>query len=159
MSVVRQQSLEVFADYHQFYVQDGGINPPAPEVWTDEDIANRSKVIENVVVVCPLRNMTVPIEVVLHDSEPPHDGDRSDHVVECSLTLSTGHLQVHECTGGPALDWEVASGTYSVRLSYFGLDSISDNGLEGSDYYKVELWPGRARELKVVRSWLGANEA
>ena len=52
MSVVRRQSAEVFADYKQFYVQDAGIDPPAPEDWTDDDIANRSKVAENVVVVC-----------------------------------------------------------------------------------------------------------
>jgi hypothetical protein len=153
MSVVRHQSVEVFADYNQFYVQDGGVNPPAPEHWTDEDIANRSKVAESVVVVCPLRNMTVPVEVALNDSEPSPGLVAPDHVVECSLSLPTGHLQLHECTGGPILNWEIASGTYRVRLSYFGLSTITANGLDGRDFYKVELWPGQFQELSVTRSW------
>lgn len=153
MSVVRQHSVELFADYNQFYVQDGGVNPPAPEDWNDEDIANRSKVAANVVVVCPLRNMTVPVEVALHDSEPSPAEVSPDHLVECSLSLPTGHLQVHECTGGPVLNWQVASGTYRVRLSFFGLGTITSSGLAGSDFYKVELWPGQANELSVQRSW------
>ncbi|MCZ8081421.1 MAG: competence protein ComJ [Rhodobacteraceae bacterium] len=159
MSILRQQSLEVFADYHQFYVQDGGINPPAPENWTDEDIANRSKAENNVVVVCPLRSMTVAVAVELHDSEPKTETDQSDHVVECSLDLPTGHLHVHECTGGPVLDWEIPAGSYRVRLSFAGLKSISENGLEGDDSYKVELWPGPNRKLRVTRIWSVADEA
>ncbi len=157
MSVARHQSIEVFADYNQFYVQDGGVSPPAPEIWTDEDIANRSKVAENVVVVCPLRNTTVPVEVALYGSEPYPGEVSPDHLVECSLSLPTGHLQVHECTGGPVLNWEVASGTYRVRLSFFGLGTITANGLKGRDCYKVELWPGNTYELSAQRRW--PNEA
>jgi hypothetical protein len=159
MSVVRQQSLQVFADYHQFYIQDGGINPPAPEDWTEEDIANRCKAENNVVVVCPLRNMTVAVAVELHDSEPKAEKDLSDHVVECSLDLPTGHLQVHECTGGTVMDWRVPAGSYHVRLSFAGLKSISENGLEGDDSYKIELWPGLSRSLQVTRTWSVADEA
>ena len=153
MSVVRRQSAEVFADYKQFYVQDAGIDPPAPEDWTDDDIANRSKVAENVVVVCPLRNVTVPVDVVLHDSEPPPGNLNPDHVVECSLALPTGRLQVHECTGGEVLNWELPPGTYCVRLSYFGLATIASNGLEGGDFYVVELWQGPSGVLSVRKSW------
>ena len=153
MSIVRRQSVAVFADYHQFYVRDGGVNPPAPENWTEEDLANRSKVAENVIVVCPLRNMTVPVEISLHDSEPPPGEVSPDHLVECSLSLPTGHLQVHECTGGPVLNWEVNPGTYRVRLSYLGLSTIKANGLDGSDFYKVALWPGKQMELRVPTSW------
>lgn len=159
MPAVHRQSLEVFADYHQFYVQDGGINPPAPEEWTDEDIENRSKTAANVVVVCPLRNMTVPVELVVHDSEPPADSLTPDHAVECSLALPTGHLQLHECTGGPVLNLQVAPGTYRVRLIYRGLASISKSGLEGNDFYKIELWPGTEHELQVTRRWAAPNEA
>lgn len=153
MSVFRQQSIDVFVDYNQFYIQDGGVNPPAPERWDDEDISNRSKVAENVVVVCPLRNMTVPVEVAVYDSEPASPEVNPDHLVECSVSLPTGQLQVHECTGASRLNWQVASGTYRVRLSYFGLGTISSDGLEGSDFYKIELWPGKHRDLRVKRLW------
>ncbi|MFO1043473.1 MAG: competence protein ComJ [Planctomycetaceae bacterium] len=153
MTDIQSKALKVFADYHQFYVQDGGINPPAPEDWTDEDIEQRCKVEENIVVVCPLRNRTVPVEVVLHQKEPACQPMDWDHIVECSLELPTGHLQVHECTGSAVLDWNVPAGTYVVRLLYGGLETIDDSGMVGSDHYKVELWPGNPRQLKLVRSW------
>jgi hypothetical protein len=159
MNAVHHRKVGVFADYHQFYVQDGGVNPPAPENWTDADIENRCKVAENVVVVCPLRDMTVPVEVAVYESEPKFDPDSVDHAAECSLSLPTGNLQVHECTGGPVMSLEVQPGSYRVRLSFRGLASISEDGLEGSDSYKVELWPGAARELQVTLRWVAPGEA
>lgn len=159
MPAVHRQSLEVFADYHQFYVQDGGKDPPAPEEWTDEDIENRCKTAPNVVVVCPLRNVTVPVELVVHDSEPPAHSSAPDHAVECSLALPTGHLQLHECTGGSVLNLQVPPGTYRVRLAYRGLDSISESGLEGNDSYEIELWPGTEQPLHVTHRWSAPNEA
>lgn len=59
MSTLHRAELRVFADYHQFYVQDGGINPDVPTDWSAGDITNRGKVAENVVVVCPVRNISV----------------------------------------------------------------------------------------------------
>jgi hypothetical protein len=60
--------LEVFADYHQFYVWDAGVGPSAPEDYTDDDVRRRVKVAPNVVVVQPVRNMTVPVERVAADT-------------------------------------------------------------------------------------------
>ena len=159
MSVCRRESLQLFADYHQFYVQDGGINPPAPEDWSEEDVERRCKVANNVVVVCPLRPMTVPVEVVLHKEEPSSSPSEADHIVECSLAVPTGRLQVHECTGGPVLNWQVAPGVLRVRLSYFNLGTIDDTGLQGDDRYMVELWPGPPASLELVKSWHGTSEA
>jgi hypothetical protein len=62
-------------------------------------------------------------------------------------------LQVDECTGPVRLDHEVAPGTYAVRVLFSGLDTLSDDGLEGSDRYRIDLWPGSARELKVIKQW------
>ena len=95
----QQFIFEVFADHHQFYVQDGGINPEEPTDWTDEDVERRAEVADNVVVICRLRNMTVPVTRELHEAEPAIDLSGYGHAVECSVDLSTGVLQVHECTG------------------------------------------------------------
>ena len=46
MPCIRNESLELFADCHQFYLFDREANPPAPEDWTDTDIACRAKVAE-----------------------------------------------------------------------------------------------------------------
>lgn len=156
--MIGRASLQVFADYHQFYVQDGGVDPPAPDEWTGEDVARRAKVAQNVVVVCPLRNMAVSVEIQVHGQEPSIQWSRWDHAVVCELSLPTGQLQVHECTGGELLKWSIQPGMYRVALLYAGLASISEDGLKGDDHYHVLLWPGQSQTLHVMREW-PASEA
>lgn len=153
MPCIRNESIEVFADYHQLYVQDGTVNVPAPEDWTDADVANRAKAAANVVVVCPVRNMTVPVQVELHDVAPELQSSKADHLVECSLALPSGHLQVHECTGGAVRNWQLEPGEYEVAVLYSRLDSVSADGLDGDDHYQVLLWRGAKRPLRVLREW------
>lgn len=155
MPCIRHEAMEVFADYHQFYVQDGEVNPPAPEDWSDADIAHRAKAAANVVVVCPVRNTTVPVQVELHDVSPQLQRSAADHLVECSLALPSGHLQVHECTGGAVLNWQIEPGHYQVAIVYERLGSLTFDGLDGDDRYRVLLWRGTERPLRVVQEWRG----
>ena len=145
--------FEIFADYHQFYVWDSGVGPSAPEDYTDDDVRSRVKVAPNVVVVQPVRDVTVPVDLEIHDTDPGFEKARWDHIAECSLDLPTGRLQVDECTGSVRLDLEVSPGTYVVRVLFSGLDTLSGDGLEGSDRYRIDLWPGSTRELKVIKQW------
>ena len=155
VSTLHRAELEVFADYHQFYVQDGEVFPDAPTEWSDADVKRRVKVAENVVVVCPVRNMHVPVEIEVLTSEPSFDLADFDHVARCSLALPSGRLQVHECTGGERLSLSVAPGTYSVLALFSQLGSLSDDGLEGNDRYRVVLWPGVGTALSIVKAWPG----
>jgi hypothetical protein len=148
-------SFELFADYHQFYVWDAGVNPQAPEDYTDDDILRLVKVAPNVVVIQPVRMMTVPVELEICSDDPGFDESSWDHIAECSLDLPTGRLQVHECTGGPVLDLTVAKGTYSLRALFAGLGTLSDDGLEGQDRYRIVLWPGPPTPLRIVKQWPG----
>jgi hypothetical protein len=157
MGTIHRAALQVFADYHQFYVQDGGVNPDAPTEWSEEDVARRVKVAANLVVVCPVRNMSVPVEVEVVTAEPAVDLGAFDHVAKCSLSLPTGYLQLHECTGGELLRLSVAPGTYSVLVLFSALGSLDDSGLEGRDSYRVVLWPGSDQPLSVVKAWVESN--
>jgi hypothetical protein len=73
---MQQQTFKIFADYFQFYLWDEGIGPDAPTEWDDADVQRRIKVAPHVVVICPIRNMTVPVEVQVHDTEPPYDASQ-----------------------------------------------------------------------------------
>lgn len=145
--------IEVFADYFQFYLWDSGVNPEAPTDYRYPDLENRVKVETNVVAVCTVRNMTVPVELQIHDRDPWFDPDEWDHVVEAALDLPTGGLQVHECTGYPVLDLSIDPGIYRVRLLFAGLDSLSEDGLEGNDRYTVVLWTGSEQGVCVRKQW------
>ena len=156
MSLSREANVQVFADYNQFYVWDAGKNPVAPEAWSEEDIASRAKVAEHVLVVCPIRNMTVPVRITLLLEEPAFDLSSYDHAVRASVALPTGQLQVHECTGGEVLAWKVVPGTYRALVLFAGLGTLSSDGLEGEDTYQVALWPGEPVPLQVLKQWSGA---
>jgi hypothetical protein len=147
--------FEVFADYHQFYLWDAGVAPDAPTDYVDDDAVRMVKVAPHIVVIQPVRNMVVPVEVQLHARDPGYDPHAWDHVAECALDLPTGQLQVHECTGGPVLDLAVTPGTYRVRAAFAGLHTLSADGVDGDDRYTLVLWPGPAIDLTIVKQWRG----
>ena len=150
---LQHQAFEVFADYHQFYLWDDGMSPEAPVDYVDEDIKRRIKTGPHVVVIQPERNMTVAVEVEIHDSAPECSPDDWDHIAEASLHLPTGRLQVHECTCGSVAEFEVEPGWYRVRSLHGGLATIDEWGMEGDDHYTVALWQAPPDEVRVVKQW------
>lgn len=153
MGEMSRHQLEIAVDYHQFYLWDGGTDPQAPTDYTDEDCRRRVKVADNVLVVQPIRNGDVPCELFVEASDPGWNPEPWQHVVECSLSLPTGHLQVEECTGSTVLDLELQPGTYATRILFGGLREEDYDGTEGTDFYRVQLWPEDEHPLKVVVAW------
>jgi hypothetical protein len=151
--LLQREAFEVFADYHQFYLWDEGMNPEAPTDYSDEDVQRRIKVGPNVFVIQPERNMTVAVEVEIHDTEPEYNSDDWDHIAEASLHLPTGRLQVHECTGGAVASFCVEPGWYRVRSFHGGFNTIDETGLEGGDHYVAILWPAPPSDLQIVKQW------
>ncbi len=151
---LQHRAFKVFADYHQFYLWDRGMNPKAPEEWDEEDVKRRVKTGPHVLVIRPERNTTVAVEVAVYDAAPAYQPGKWDHIAEASLHLPTGHLQVHECTGGPVADIEVEPGWYRVRSFHGGFATIDESGLEGGDHYRVVLWPAPSQGLRVIKQWV-----
>jgi hypothetical protein len=145
--------LAIFADYHQFYIWDpkksGG---RAPENWSNQDVANRAKVSEGVVVICPVRDMSVPVEIGIWNSEPQVIFSAWQHVIEAPLETE-GQIEIHECTGGSQARFTVEPGDYTVRGLYRGLDTLSEDGLEGKDFYEIQIWKSLCPGLRLIREW------
>ncbi len=154
---MERHKLEVFADYHQFYLWDAGVRPSAPENYTDEDMRNMVKVADNVIVILPVRNMDVPVELELHDTDPGRETEAWDHVVELGVQMPRGKLQIQECTGEAVLELSVEPGSYSVRACFGGLETLSEDGLDGEDRYRIVMWPGEAMPLNVIKQWAKAG--
>jgi len=146
-----RKQYEIFADYFQFYLWDREMAREAPTDYSDEDTKRRIKTGPNVVVVQPVRNMNVPVELEILDAAPLDDFAGWDHVAEASLELPSGKLQLHECTGGPVDDIDVAPGTYRVRAYYGRLGDLSLNGLDGNDHYRIVLWRAPSESIRVLK--------
>lgn len=140
---MRTFQYELFADYFQFYLQDEGASGGLGEAWTEAALARRLAVGPGVVGVYTARNMTVPVTVEVHPSAPPDDRDAWEHVAEDSLEVPSGRVVVAGCTDyfPDAARIDVAPGVYRLRASFAGLDTLRDNGLDGDDRYRVQLWP------------------
>jgi hypothetical protein len=144
--------LEIVAEYFQFYLWDSDTRQ-APETWSEIDVQNRAKAAEGVVVICPIRNMTIPAEISIWDVEPHCLLAQWQHVVEVPLQLQKDILEIHECTGGALAHFTIPAGDYTVRALFSGLDTLSENGLEGADFYEVQIWPQKLTALRVLKQW------
>jgi len=148
-----KRQYSVFADYHQFYLWDANSSPEAPTDYSDLDIERRIKTGPHVVVIQPERNMTVPVTLEVCSSPPNLDVAGWDHVAEASLELPSGLLEIHECTGGSLDRISLAPGTYRVRACFGKLGELSEDGLEGNDYYEIAVWPAPSAPVAVLKQF------
>jgi hypothetical protein len=143
----------IFADYFQFYIQDEPADGDLSEAWSDEAVARLLAVAPGVVGIGTVRNMDVPVSIEILDKEPILTLSSWDHVVECSMSVQSGRIVVAGCTDyfPDAVRIEVAPGTYRVRVRYSGLNSLSPDGLDGDDRYRLELWQAPAIVPTVIK--------
>jgi hypothetical protein len=145
--------FELFADYFQFYVQDEKAAGDLSDSWTPDAVARLLATAPGTVGVGTVRNVDVPVEIEVSNSEPDTDLSAWDQINECSVEVPSGRLVVAGYTDyfPDAERIDLAPGTYRVRVFYGSLDSVSDDGLDGSDHYRLVLWPGTPCEVTVLK--------
>lgn len=143
--------LTLFADYHQFYIQDEGIDSNLSDAWTDTAIERLLAVTPGTVGIGTVSNSDVPVTIAVLEHEPLLDADKFDHVVECSIAVKSGTIVAAGCTDyfPDAVRIKLPAVSYRVRASFEGIDSVSANGLVGSDHYHLQLWPAPMGPVQV----------
>ena len=71
--MVRRFEYELFADYHQFYLQDESVVGDLSDSWTQEATNRMLAIAPGTIGVGTVRDMTVPVIVEVSDSEPFED--------------------------------------------------------------------------------------
>ncbi|CAA2100197.1 hypothetical protein [Variovorax paradoxus] len=147
------REFTLFADYFQFYIQDESADSDLSDAWTEEAVERMLAVEAGVVGIGTARNMDVPVTVEILDAPPPLEPDRWDHIVECTLVNGSANLAIAGCTDyfPDAARIPAPPGTYRLRACYAGLDTLSEDGLEGDDRYLLQLWPAPAIDITVVK--------
>lgn len=147
--------LEIFADYNQVYLHDETIEPDLSVAWDDQAYENLIVVDHGCIALSTARNMDVPVELVVSDEKPYIDKKSWEHIVYCGISLDSGLLVVR----GPsdylpnATRARLQPGYYAVYILYRGLTTLSEDGLEGDDYYKIMLWPSdEVVEVSVLKN-------
>jgi len=150
---MRRFEYKLFADYFQFYLQDESVEGDVSESWSAEAEARLLAVAPGTVGVGTVRNMDVPVTVELLDAQPDSDFKDWDHVTECAIEVLSGRIVIAGRTDyfPDASRIDVEPGSYRVRISYGHLDTLSDDGLDGDDRYRVQLWQASAIAPQVIK--------
>lgn len=145
--------LVLFADYHQFYIQDEKVNGDLSYAWTDEAVERLLALAPGTVGIGTARNVDVPVTITVLEREPSFDAERFDYVVECSIAVESGCIVAAGCTDyfPDAVRIRIPPDSYRVRVSFDGLGSLSADGLEGDDRYHLQLWPAPMGPVNVLK--------
>lgn len=158
---------EVFADYHQIMLEDcaGGmprgdgtekrseeVNEAISLLLDAQAFARHVGVYPGALCILTARNMDVPLTVEVYTAAPQDDLTVWDHVVEASLDVPSGCVQVSAGVNEYAPEIRLAAGTYRARVYFGGVYTLSADGMDGSDHYRVVLWPGAAGDPVVLRA-------
>ena len=150
---MRSFELSLFADYFQFYIQDEAVTGDLSQAWNDEAVDRLLALAPGTVGIGTVRNMDVPVTVHILAQEPDDDSPKWDHVVEAGLDVPSGRIVIAGCTDyfPDAMRIEVPPGTYRVRVSYGGLDTLSEDGLDGEDRYRPQLWLATSTAVRILK--------
>lgn len=97
--IVSKHQFSIFADYHQYYLQDEQTTGDLSNSWTEQAVKDRVALAPGTIGVGTVRNVMVPVTIVIYDSTPPEeDYDRWNHINECSLNVPSGRIVVVGCT-------------------------------------------------------------
>lgn len=152
--LVQENTLELFADYYQFYLQDETVDGNLSESWTQEAVDRLLAITEGTIGVGTVRNMTVPVTIKIFSEEPAlFDTFLYDQINECDLAINSGRIVVAGCTDyfPEAKRIETEVGLYRVRLYYQNLNLLRENDLEGDDTYELHLWKIHTPSNVVIR--------
>ena len=149
--------LELFADYFQFYIQDEEVDGDLSDSWTDEAVEILLATTAGTIGVGTVRNMDVPVTLKTYETQPEFLLDPENtigQINECDIEISSGKLVLAGCTDyfPEAERIVLEKGNYRARIYYGNLDKISEDGLDGDDFYEIHLWKtDRIQELKVIK--------
>ena len=150
--------LELFADYFQFYIQDENANGDLSEKWTDEAVEQLLAITDGTIGVGTVRNMDVPVTIKTFNTEPAFLTDVENvigQINECDIEVNSGKIVIAGCTEyfPQAKRIELKNGIYRARIYYGNLDKLSEDGLDGEDFYAVHLWMTNKQEnLKIIKN-------
>ncbi len=150
-------SLELFADYFQFYLQDESVEGDLSNGWTNEAVDILLATTIGTISVGTVRNMDVPVTIKTFESQPELLLDPENiigQINECDIELYSGKLVIAGCTDyfPDAKRINLDKGIYRARIYYGNLDTLSEDGLDGDDFYEIHLWKTDLKQdLKIIK--------
>ena len=143
-------------DYNQFYLCDKEAKgeTDSAHFWTDEAFNDRLAVEEGILgILIGNEEGTVNGELIVLDSKNNlNEFDSFDHIVEASLEINSGYIQIIDCPFSTIeVELEIEKGFYRARIYSISLESAFTS--KPKDYYRIELWKEEFNERVVLKKY------
>jgi len=127
--------FEVFSGYRQFYVADIGLNPAAPEEWTDEHVAQRHNTLKNITALSPEGDITARIISCGPGENAPEESNEPDFEVRTCIEITSGKIGVLGWPNELQDHYVVDPGTYIIVFKGYQANKVDVQ----EDYYVVRI--------------------
>ena len=137
-----------------FFVEDSAISDRPYIYWGEEQDANHLATARGVIAIgTPRREGVVPVAIEIRKKEPSKDFHAWDHVVDCSIDISSGVVIVSSTKDAHLHEAiSLTAGIYRTRIFYGDIDGV-DTFYESyaDDHYCILLWPGESQSVKALK--------
>lgn len=146
-------SLNFTTDFSQFYLNDKDEGDTGSENFWSVEAFNDKLAVEKGILGISVENgegiVRCELEI-LKSKNLISDFSDFDHIVEASLEIKTGVLQVNDCPFSDLiLEEKIEVGNYRVRVYFNNLKSAFTDNPE--DFYKIEIWKDVFSDRHVLK--------
>jgi len=113
-------------------------------LWDEQSLKDMVATRPGLIAVATARNMSVPVTIEIEEDETIKiETSEWDHIVERTIEISSGRIVVLGTTDfyPSATRIEVKPNIYRVTIYYSGLKTLSEDGLDGNDSYRLVFEP------------------
>ena len=120
--------------YRQFYIADAGLDPDAPEDWSDQHLLQRYNSLANIVALRPEGDITARV-MTFAPGEKYQSELEPDFEVRTQITVLSGRLGVFGWPREALEEYCVQPGKYLIYFRGYNLGQVTDE----RDFYTVEF--------------------
>ena len=148
--------LSFFSQYGQFYIADKDAlgDSGSQDFWNNQAFDNRLAVADGILGVSIENDEAIAnVEIELLPLKPKeNDLNKFDHIVEESLLIRSGRLQILDCPNSQVeFELNLEPNWYRVRVSSANLTKAYQENPE--DKYDIKIWKESYSKIKVIKKW------
>lgn len=149
--------LNFTTEYGQFYINDinASGDTGSDDFWSNQAFEDKLAVEKEILGISIANDEgIVNCELEILDSKSLiSDFSEFDHVVEASIEIKSGSLQVNDCPFSEViLETKIENGNYRARVYSGNLESAYSE--ERNDYYKIEIWKEAFSDRHVLKRYI-----
>lgn len=160
-----KHKFNFYTEYNQFYLEDAVVKAEIEpsEFWNEDAFFSHLALDKGVVGIGTHCYGNVKGEIEVLD-QPRVDINYKlyDHIVEGSIYVASGDLQILNCPDNHVeLSLKLESGNYRVRVYGSNFGSVKETDLANdadNDYYRIEMWKSTEIGTKILKKYNGVSD-